>query len=122
LNMPAQSLKADAQVEADRDKTAFMRGPIVYCFEGADNGGAVQNLAIPPETKFTPEYQADLLGGVMVLKATAPAIFKTAAGQVAPVPFQISAIPYYANANRGTCQMEVWIPERQERSTPENQE
>jgi DUF1680 family protein len=122
LNMPAQSLKADAQVEADRDKTAFMRGPIVYCFEGADNGGAVQNLAIPPETKFTPEYQAHLLGGVMVLKATAPAIFKTAAGQVTPVPFQISAIPYYANANRGTCQMEVWIAERQDKSTPENQE
>jgi hypothetical protein len=120
--MPVQVLKADGNVEADRGRVALMRGPLVYCFEGTDNGGAVQNLTIPPETKFTTSYQPNLLGGAMVLEATARGVFKSPASKVAFVPFQIKAIPYYANANRGTCQMQVWMPEGQDGTTPQNQE
>jgi DUF1680 family protein len=122
LDMPVQVLKADGNVEADRGRVALMRGPLVYCFEGTDNGGAVQNLTIPPETKFTTSYQPNLLGGAMVLEATARGVFKSPASKVAFVPFQIKAIPYYANANRGTCQMQVWMPEGQDGTTPQNQE
>ena len=99
-----------------------MRGPIVYCFEGTDNGGVVQNLVIPLGTQFTPKYQHNLLGGVTILNATATGVFKTAANQVVSAPFEVTAIPYYANANRGTCQMQVWIPEHQDGSNPQNQE
>jgi hypothetical protein len=31
-------------------------------------------------------------------------------------------VPYYANANRGTCQMQVWMTERQDGSVPQRQE
>jgi uncharacterized protein len=122
LGMPVQQVKAHAHVEADKGRVALMRGPLVYCFEGADNGGAVQNLVIPPGTEFTPEYRSTLLGGVTVLNATAAALFRTGTNEVRTVPFQVLATPYYANANRGTCPMQVWMPERTEGAKPQNQE
>jgi DUF1680 family protein len=122
LDMPVQRIKADGHVAAAKGRVALARGPIVYCFEGTDNGGAVQNLIIPPETQFTPKYESNLLSGVTVLSATATGLFKTAANQLVSVPLQVTATPYYANANRGTCQMQVWMPEQQEGANPQNQE
>jgi DUF1680 family protein len=122
LDMPVQRVKANAHVEAAKERVSLMRGPIVYCFEGTDNGGAVQNLVIPPGTTFSPKHEPNLLGGVTVLTATATGVFKTSANQVVSVPFQVIATPYYANANRGTCQMQVWMPEHQDGSSPQNQE
>ena len=122
LDMPVVRLTARDEVEATKGRVALMRGPIVYCFEGADNGQAVQNLVISPETKFSPEYRSDLLGGVMVLKGASTAVFKTAADKVVSVPFNVMAVPYYANANRGTSQMQVWMAETQEKAVVQKQE
>ncbi len=122
LDMPVQRVRANSRVEAAKGRVALMRGPIVYCFEGSDNGGAVQNLVIPPGTEFTPSYHRNLLGGVTTIEATAIGVFKNAANQLVSMPFPVTAIPYYANANRGTCQMQVWMPERQNGSNPQNQE
>jgi DUF1680 family protein len=122
LDMPVQRLQANPSVEADKGRVVLMRGPLVYCFEGADNGGAVRNLSIPADTQFTPEYKSSLLGGVTVLHATATGVFQTAANAVVAVPFKVMATPYYANANRGTCQMQVWMPEAQEGCSPQKQE
>jgi len=122
LDMPVLRVTANDHVEADKGRVALMRGPMVYCFEGTDNGQAVQNLLFTPETKFTPEYRADLLGGVTVLNATATGVFKTATGQTISMPFKVMAIPYYANANRGTCQMQVWVAESPDGAKPQKQE
>jgi len=122
MNMPVQQIKGSSLVEADKGRTALMRGPIVYCFEGADNGGAVKNLVIPTGTEFTPEYRGNLLGGVTVLQGTATGVFQTPLNAVVSVPFKVTAIPYYANANRGTCQMQVWMPEGQDSCSPAKQE
>jgi DUF1680 family protein len=122
LEMPVQRVKANAHVEAAKGRIALMRGPVVYCFEGADNGGATQNLVIPPGTEFAPKYRQNLLGGVTILSATATRVLKTAANQVVLQPFQVTATPYFANANRGTCQMQVWMPENENGSSPLNQE
>jgi DUF1680 family protein len=122
LDMPVQRVRANSHVEADKDHVALMRGPVVYCFEGTDSGAAVQNLVLPPGTEFRPEYRSNLLGGVTVLSGTANAVFRTALNEVSAMHFQVTAVPYYANANRGTCQMQVWMPERQEGAKPQNQE
>jgi hypothetical protein len=82
----------------------------------------VQNLVIPPGAEFTPSYHRNLLGGVTTLEGTAIGVFKTGANQLVSMPFPVTATPYYANANRGTCQMQVWMPERQNGSNPQNQE
>lgn len=122
LDMPVQRVQANPRVEADKSRVVLMRGPLVYCFEGADNGGAVKNLSIPADAKFTPEYKSDHLGGVTVLHASATGVFQTPANAVVPVPFTVMATPYYANANRGTCQMQVWLPEAQDGCSPQRQE
>ena len=121
LDMPVQLVTANVQVAADKDRVALMRGPILYCFEGSDNSAAVQNLVIPPETAFAPESKPDVLGGVTVLTGTVTALFQNAAGQTVPTPFRATAIPYYANANRGTTPMQVWMAENQETATPQRQ-
>ena len=122
LDMPVQCVTANPKAGADKGRSALMRGPIVYCFEGADNGAGVQNLIIPPGTEFTPEYRSNLLGGVTVLNGTATAIFLTGKDQVSSVPFKVTATPYYANANRGTCPMQVWMPGSQENAKAQRQE
>ncbi len=122
LDMPVQLVKANAKVEADKDRIALMHGPMVYCFEGADNGAAVQNLVIPPGTEFTPEYKSNVLGGVMVLTGTATALFQDGSNPVTPMPFQVTAIPYYANANRGTSPMQVWMAAKPEAARPQQQD
>lgn len=122
MDMPVQSVKANPKVAADQGRVALMRGPVVYCFEGADNGSAVQNLVIPDQTKFVPEYRSDLLGGVTVLTGTATALFKGGAGETAQWPVKVTAIPYYANANRGTSPMQVWMPKTQEVASTQNQQ
>ena len=122
LDMPVQAVQANPRVEADRGRVAWMRGPMVYCFEGADNGGAVENLVIPPGTEFIPEHRGDLLGGVTVLHGTATAVFRTGADRVVSLPLEVTAIPYYANANRGACPMQVWMAESQEVAQPHKQE
>ncbi len=122
LDMPVQMVKAHADVEADKDRVALMRGPIVYCFEGADNGTAVQNLFIPPGTEFTAEYKSNVLDGVTVLTGTATALFEDGANRLPPMPFKVTAIPYYANANRGTTPMQVWMAEIQDAAKPQRQD
>lgn len=122
LDMPVQRIRANEQVAADRGRVALMRGPVVYCFEGADNGAAVQNLVLPPDTAFTPEYRREVLGGVTVLRAKATALFHTGRDQVTPQPFDVTATPFYANANRGACPMEVWLPATPEGAKAQGQE
>jgi DUF1680 family protein len=122
LDMPIESVTAISSVEADKGRMALTRGPIVYCFEGADNGAGVQNLVIPPGAEFTPEFRSNLLGGVTVLCGTATAVFQTGKDQTTSMPFQVTATPYYANANRGTCPMQVWMPESQDNAKPQRQE
>ena len=122
FDMPVQRVTANANVEADQGRVALTRGPIVYCFEGTDNGAAVQNLVIPPGTKFKPEYRSDLLGGVAVLNGTASGVFQSGRERTASVPFKVTATPYFANANRGTCQMQVWMPDNEKNAKSQRQE
>jgi hypothetical protein len=122
LDMPVRHIKANSQVEADKGRVALMRGPLVYCFEGADNGAAAKNLAIPAGAEFTQEYRSNLLGGVTILQANATGVFQTPLNTVVAAPSKVTAIPYYANANRGTCPMQVWMAEGPDGCTPSKQE
>ena len=109
LDMPVQPVTANASVAADTNRVALMRGPIVYCFEGADNGGSVQNFAVGPETPFTADHRPNLLGGVTVLTASVTGLYQDKNDPVRRWPKTVTAIPYFANANRGTCALQVWM-------------
>ncbi len=70
--MPVRRVVAHQNVEADRDRVALQRGPIVYAAEWADNpGGKVRNLVLPDANALTSEFRADMLNGVSVIKGRA---------------------------------------------------
>jgi len=107
MAMPIQRVRADRRVEADRGRVALMRGPIVFCLESIDNQGGVRDLFLPDEASVSTDNRPDLLGGVSVLHASGRRLQN---GGRSDAPAQITAIPYYANANRGPASMIVWIP------------
>ena len=111
LPMDVRTVKADDNVKDDRGKVALQRGPIVYCAEWTDNGGKASNILLPANAAFTTEYEPGLLNGVTVIKSQVPTIIIDEKGQnITTVNKTLTAIPYYAWANRGKGEMTIWFP------------
>jgi DUF1680 family protein len=111
LPMPVRRVAANEKVEADRQRVALQRGPIVYAAEWADNpGGKVRNLLLPTESRLTAALRPELLNGVVAVQGESVALAYDAAGQVQQTKQPFTAIPYHVWANRGRGQMAVWIP------------
>jgi DUF1680 family protein len=108
LPMPVRRVLANDKVEADRGRVAVERGPLVYCAEAPDNGGRVSNLVLPDSAALADEMRLELLNGVVVIKGEAEAVSEKA-GRAVVEKKPITLIPYYAWANRGASEMEVWI-------------
>jgi DUF1680 family protein len=53
MNMPVRRIKGHDKVAANKGRLAVERGPVVYCAEGADNGGKALTAVIPPGATFT---------------------------------------------------------------------
>jgi len=113
LSMPVRRIVAIDELKENRDRVALQRGPLVYCFEHADNGGKAMNILIPDNITFNAGYKPDLLNGIVVLQAEAPVATVSADGlNISSANRKITAIPYYAWANRGKGQMQVWVPKK----------
>jgi DUF1680 family protein len=113
LPMEVRRVLANAQVKDDLGKVALQRGPVIYCAEWQDNNGKTSNLIVPAGAAFSTAFQPALLNGVMTLTATVPAVeVDASATAIRTVPQTLTAIPYYAWANRGKGEMTVWFPER----------
>lgn len=111
LPMSVRRVLANEKVEQDSGKTALQRGPIVYCAEWVDNDGGVLNRILPDEADLQAVFEPHLLGGVTVLKGTAPALHIAENKQSVYTDLQaFTAIPYYARAHRGEGAMAVWMP------------
>lgn len=102
LPMPPRRVFAHAAVAEDEGKVALQRGPIVYAVEAIDHEGGVLDLQLPPDAALAAELEPELLGGVVVIRTEA-----VRAGQQVP----LTAIPYFAWANRGDGEMVVWLRE-----------
>ncbi len=111
LPMPVRRVAANDQVAADRGRVAIQRGPVVYAAEWPDNpGGRVRNLLLPDSSPLYAEFRPALLNGVTVVTAKAYALAYDAQDKVTKTEQTLTAIPYYAWANRGRGQMIVWLP------------
>ncbi|MGD0897755.1 MAG: beta-L-arabinofuranosidase domain-containing protein [Thermoguttaceae bacterium] len=97
LEMPIERIEANPAVKADVCCVAIERGPIVYCFEGVDNGGRAQQIVLPRDPHFAAEHGKDLLHGVTVVRGVDDA------GR------PILAVPYYAWDHREPGEMAVWV-------------
>ena len=120
LPCPVRFLRADSRVREDSGKIAVMHGPFVYCLEEWDNGKNLNLVSIrrgtrPEEVAFE---KAEVAGRpVTVLRVpgqreeevTDRGLYYEAecAGTEAG-PVTLAMIPYYAWANRGENEMQVW--------------
>jgi DUF1680 family protein len=93
LPMTIRRVLAHDAVKENTGKAAIQRGPVVYAVEGVDNGGRISNVKLALDAPLTSQFRSDLLGGVTVVRGP-----------------NLTAIPYFAWANRGLTEMAVWIP------------
>ena len=119
--MEVKKIIANEKVKDNVGKIALQRGPMVYCLEWPDNkDGMVQNIMIDENTSFSAEYRPDFLNGVVELKADGVAYNRNPDNNLLlKSATTYNAIPYYAWANRGPGEMEVWMPETEALATPE---
>lgn len=106
---------ASTKVPELTGKIAIMRGPLVYCFEGIDNGSDVTSLLVNDNSKVNVvEYDVNTLGGTVKLSVEAYKMLETDSlySYICPEkrPCIAEAIPYYLWGNRGINQMRVWMP------------
>lgn len=99
LPMPVRRLVSHPNVKNNQGLAALQRGPLVYCFEGVDNGGKVLKRVLPDDALFEVEFRPELLGGVNVIKVKKP----DGSGYLV-------AVPYYSWSHRGSGEMAVWLP------------
>jgi Uncharacterized protein conserved in bacteria len=104
LDMPVNAVRSREEVEVNRGRIAFQRGPVVYCIEQTGNEELdYDGFAFKAAEPFVVEYAGDQLGGVTVLRG------RTDDGR----PCEL--IPYYAWDNREAGFMQVWVREAEDR-------
>ena len=104
--MEVRRIVANNNAEDLRGKICLERGPVVYCIEGNDQpDNHVFNKYLLDDAPVTAYFDENLLGGVMVLEATAKQVEQN--GDVSDT--KLRAIPYSTWNNRGPQPMEVWI-------------
>jgi DUF1680 family protein len=120
LDVSPRLTQPHPRIESTAGCLAIERGPLVYCLEQADHSASVLDVSLDPETPLMDEWRADLLGGVTTVSAGGHAHDLSAwdgvtfrpypsGAQGAPQPIRLTAIPYFAWANRGPGPMRVWI-------------
>ena len=102
LPMGVRRILAHPELIENQGKTALQRGPIVYAVEAIDHDGDVLGLELPRNAAMITEPRTDHLGGLTLIRSTA-------IRESREVP--LTAIPYFAWANREEGEMVVWLPE-----------
>jgi uncharacterized protein len=127
LDMTPRLTLANPRVDAARGCVAIERGPLVHCVEGTDlpplpGGAGLDDLIVDLGARLRAAERPDLLGGVTAVTATARVRRRpeggwwpyrpVADGVAGPAgdPVTLTAVPYYAWANREDGPMRVWLP------------
>ncbi len=121
LPMHPRRIISDPRIADTAGKVALARGPLIYCLEQADHGETdVRDIALPSFSEIDARHDPGLLGGIVTLHALGHIVNRSTWQRTlyatAPVattgPAQsinITAIPYYAWANRQPGSMTVWM-------------
>jgi DUF1680 family protein len=122
LRLKPVLVKAHPRVRADIGKASVQYGPLVYCFEEADNGPNLPALSLKAKTPMRALFEPDLLDGVISITLEGARMAESGwengdqyrplpdAGAMFPEePAMLRAVPYYAWSNRGVGEMAVWM-------------
>lgn len=139
LDLTPHLYSADSRIDAARGAVAIERGPLVYAVEHGDVPGVdVDDILLDTSAAIVPSRQEGLLDGIVTLELSAVTPSRhvetawpyrrvgeavsgvgypgaNASGDARssaadPAPVTLTAIPYYAWANREIGPMRVWVP------------
>lgn len=111
LPMKVRRIVSNTRVKQNADRVALQYGPMVYCIEGEKEGLRSGNIILPASTSFEAAFDPSLLGGVNVLRFEAPVVTVNPNGlSVSTSAKKVTAIPYFSWNNRGSNDMQVWLP------------
>lgn len=118
LGMAVELVRANPTLQETVGKVALQRGPLIYCLEEKDNGENLSALQLSLNSTLSSHMENGLLGGVYVIDAQG---YRTTewgmeeplyqSKELAISPILLRAVPYYAWANRGAGEMQVWVRE-----------
>lgn len=116
FELPVRKIYANQKVKEDVGCVALMRGPIVYCFEGVDNGENIQSIQIPKKLEAKIVYcKEGLLKNKVLLQLKGYKLHSSDKlySELPPEKEEVmlTAIPYFTWGNRGENQMRVWMLE-----------
>lgn len=116
--MPVRMVKADPRVRELIGQAAFVRGPVTYCAEEADNGAQLHLLRADADAAQRAKVCVQDVFGHETLCLNVPGrreVLPQEGALYAPAQpsreedADIRLIPYYAWANRGEGEMRVWL-------------
>ncbi len=113
LDISPRYVWADTRVLRDVGKVCVMRGPVVYCAEGVDNGAYLHSFLLPSVPRF--REVADEAFSLPCLALDCEKYLPFASGKLyenhAPAREKatLRLIPYHAFARRGESDMLVWL-------------
>ena len=113
VDMRPRMVYPSTRIAANTGRVAFMRGPLVYCAEGVDNGGDVLGLSVGANASVEVLGQEEI-GGVPKLHVAGSRVLDDMQLYAAQPPqaadCDITLIPYFAWANRGISAMRCFLP------------
>ncbi len=106
-------VSANPCVRENVGRMALLRGPVVYCIEGVDNGERLNRIEVSVDALQNATEALDFHGlhsvslPALRLKESQSLYFDATDSAYDPV--RIKCIPYFAFANRGDSDMLVWM-------------
>lgn len=121
LPMDVRLVASHPRVQANTGRVAIARGPLIYCIEAADHPESnVDALVLGPDSALHADEEPDLLGGLTAIRGSAGVAVPNQSdelyarfdggGPELAGSTPLTAIPYFAWANRAPGAMRVWIP------------
>ena len=121
LPMEVRLVASHPRVQANKGRVAIARGPLVYCIESVDHPEADLNaLVLTPDSELNAVDEPYVLDGLMAIRGSAGVAVQDesdelyarfdGSGPELTGSTLLTAIPYFAWANRTPGAMRVWIP------------
>lgn len=112
FKMKVKFIEARPEAVFNCGKYAVMRGPVVYCMESCDNGEYLRDIRLDGRARFVYGKHEQLGVPKLTVKA-----YRRKRDDSSPLYYErkdslekitATLIPYYAFANRGVAEMQVW--------------